>query len=100
MKKKTEEKAVVMNRVFCVNAGNSLNDKSGKNMNKAGNNDKEPILKAAAISPAKAKPAKLSREKTEKQLSLKAFFKAIEFRNSKKQMIPAKAEIAATGLGK
>jgi len=100
MNKRTDAAAIEPATVVLIKAGKSRSGKSGRNMNNAGNSDSTPTLIAAAISAAKARPAKLSRENREKSLSLIRFFNVTEFKNRQKQVIPAKADKATTGLGK
>ena len=69
-------------------------------MNNVGSSANAPILIPAASKTAVARPIQLSREKTEKLFSGKDRLIMIELKNRKKQVMPAKADKAVTGLGK
>ena len=98
--RKTEKIAAAHCRTLLNKAGNNRNGKSGRNMNRVGNNDKKPMLMPAANRAVADKPAKLSLENRENSFSLKGFLKVTEHKNNKKQKSPAKAQSAVTGLGK
>ncbi len=100
IKNKREAGIRVRKSVVLIKAGSNRKGKSGRNINKAGVNDSNPMLIEAAVSAVTDKPIKLSLEKTEKSFSLNVFFTATEHKNNKKQITPAKAHNAATGFGK
>ena len=83
-----------------IKAGKSRNGKSGKNINKVGNKEREPMLIPAVNKVEADKPIKLSRENKENDFSSNGVFKVTEHKNSKKHKNPAKADNAVTGLGK